>query len=916
MGSKKAVKDMSMLSDDSDYDDYTETTDSDDQDSESAFGGNAQSIFSGLDESIEKIDDFLVYERGFVHGDIVRSIADPSAQLGRVMDVDMIVDLQTHFGDLIKDVNSKKLQKVRSLTSGDYVVHGSWFGRVEWVHDAVTVVFPDGAKCEIVAGDSEILTPVSPLLFEDPPYPYYPGQRVRIKLPTISKSVRWLSGSSKAVRNEGTISSVEVGLVCVNWIASLMVRSAASSPPPRLQNPKNLTLLSCFPYANWQVGDWCTLPSNYFSDPQIAAGNDSLTGVVPHKITTMQKLGMDDRYWKQMYAITKKKIKVDVLWQNGSRSVGLDSQSLFPVNNVGDHDFWSGQFVLEKVSLEDVDGSNGPRWGIVKNVDAQGRTVRVNWEVPGGNAVEEMVSAYELIEHPDFSYSIGDVVFRALPHYEKSKDILQAVQIIELKHGHDLYMKDAFSGSNFSLNENEHDSHDHFEDSSTYLSHVGNVIGFKDEGIEVRWATGLISKVQPAEIFGLDVIGRPASVPVRIEESIPANVSKEVSDLEMKFYLDKEKVVNNSTDVYENDVWDISSLLFPCASIGFFKSIATSVLGSGISSSLLGFWKPVPGFRILKSEEAHLNGNDSEPQSQNQRAEDIELKEDAILSLSTEIPGMFKQFDVVDDYSDHHFMNNSSKDLVSQVQRGWLKKVHQEWNILKKDLPASIYVRIYERIDLLRACIVGAPGTPYHDALFFFDMFFPPDYPKEPPMVHYNSGGLRLNPNLYESGKVCLSLLKTWSGTATEVWNPESSTILQVLLSLQALVLNDKPYFNEAGYDKQMGKAEGEKNSITYNENAFLLSCKSMMYHLRKPPKHFEKLVEEHFTRRSHHILLACKFYMDGAPVGSSLESGERTSVFGQDSCSTGFKIMLAKLFPKLVSSFTEKGIDCSQFLE
>lgn len=104
-------------------------------------------------------------------------------------------------------------------------------------------------------------------------------------------------------------------------------------------------------------------------------------------------------------------------------------------------------------------------------------------------------------------------------------------------------------------------------------------------------------------------------------------------------------------------------------------------------------------------------------------------------------------------------------------------------------------------------------------------------------MVHYNSGGLRLNPNLYESGKVCLSLLNTWTGTGTEVWDPESSTILQVLLSLQALVLNDKPYFNEAGYDKQMGRAEGVKNSITYNENAFLLSCKSMLYILRKPPK-------------------------------------------------------------------------------
>lgn len=50
-------------------------------------------------------------------------------------------------------------------------------------------------------------------------------------------------------------------------------------------------------------------------------------------------------------------------------------------------------------------------------------------------------------------------------------------------------------------------------------------------------------------------------------------------------------------------------------------------------------------------------------------------------------------------------------------------------------------------------------------------------------------------------------------------------------------MLNEKPYFNEAGYDKQMGRAEGEKNSVSYNENAFLVNWKSMLYLLRRPPK-------------------------------------------------------------------------------
>lgn len=45
-------------------------------------------------------------------------------------------------------------------------------------------------------------------------------------------------------------------------------------------------------------------------------------------------------------------------------------------------------------------------------------------------------------------------------------------------------------------------------------------------------------------------------------------------------------------------------------------------------------------------------------------------------------------------------------------------------------------MRAYEeRMDLLRACIIGAAGTPYHDSLFFFDIFFPADYPHEPPVI-------------------------------------------------------------------------------------------------------------------------------------------------------------------------------------
>ncbi len=67
--------------------------------------------------------------------------------------------------------------------------------------------------------------------------------------------------------------------------------------------------------------------------------------------------------------------------------------------------------------------------------------------------------------------------------------------------------------------------------------------------------------------------------------------------------------------------------------------------------------------------------------------------------------------------------------------------------------------------DLFSVMILGPPRTPYEDGLFFFDVQLPGSYPSSPPAVHYISYcSDRLNPNLYEDGKVCVSLLGTWSG--------------------------------------------------------------------------------------------------------------------------------------------------------
>ena len=70
----------------------------------------------------------------------------------------------------------------------------------------------------------------------------------------------------------------------------------------------------------------------------------------------------------------------------------------------------------------------------------------------------------------------------------------------------------------------------------------------------------------------------------------------------------------------------------------------------------------------------------------------------------------------------------------------------------------------------------------------------------------------------FTPGKVCLSLLGTWEGGKGEGWNPTASTALQVLLSIQSLILVPDPFFNEPGYEQRHSGAEGKLQSREYNK--------------------------------------------------------------------------------------------------
>ncbi|KAJ1433375.1 ubiquitin-conjugating enzyme/RWD-like protein, partial [Ochromonadaceae sp. CCMP2298] len=107
--------------------------------------------------------------------------------------------------------------------------------------------------------------------------------------------------------------------------------------------------------------------------------------------------------------------------------------------------------------------------------------------------------------------------------------------------------------------------------------------------------------------------------------------------------------------------------------------------------------------------------------------------------------------------------------------------------------------------------------TPYCGGCFEFDVLVPADYPSSPPKVILTTtgqGSVRFNPNLYNCGKVCLSLLGTWSG---EKWDPEVSSLSQVINSILFLIFVEHPYFNEPGYQASQGTPIGDIHSAGYN---------------------------------------------------------------------------------------------------
>ncbi|KAI0817478.1 ubiquitin-conjugating enzyme/RWD-like protein [Xylaria sp. FL0064] len=130
-------------------------------------------------------------------------------------------------------------------------------------------------------------------------------------------------------------------------------------------------------------------------------------------------------------------------------------------------------------------------------------------------------------------------------------------------------------------------------------------------------------------------------------------------------------------------------------------------------------------------------------------------------------------------------------------------RITKEISEIQKNSDLSLAVAFRDRdVRNVKAMIIGPHETPYEFGFFEFSFKFPKDYPRKSPQVTCtttNGGRCRFNPNIYASGKVCLSILGTWRGEPGEEWSPAQG-LESILISIQSL-MSSNPYENEPGFE-------------------------------------------------------------------------------------------------------------------
>ena len=147
----------------------------------------------------------------------------------------------------------------------------------------------------------------------------------------------------------------------------------------------------------------------------------------------------------------------------------------------------------------------------------------------------------------------------------------------------------------------------------------------------------------------------------------------------------------------------------------------------------------------------------------------------------------------------------------------------------------------------------GPKDTPYEYCPLEFDISIPDDYPFAPPNVLFktNDGCTRFHPNFYVDGKVCLSILGTYSGPK---W-ASTMNISTLLLSIYSIITSN-PLVHEPCYAGTSGTKPLNQQYSDYIEYRNI-----RLFFQNMENKYYEKYIHEDFknTLYNNYTILKAK---------------------------------------------------------
>ncbi|KAF2475493.1 uncharacterized protein BDR25DRAFT_301135 [Lindgomyces ingoldianus] len=749
----------------------------------------------------------------------------------------------------LRAVPASELINVHDYQEGALVIYDDWVGRIEDVYDEVAVKLSNNSV--VVVEAPEDLEPDDQLVDR-----LSVGDTVKTKKGNLRRG-RWRYGAfDPHVRPEGTVVETRAVMINVQWLA----RKFGSAGSPYGANgvePPTQLYTDELESANFSVydasrGASSTLPMmangvdrSYhvaevavgdrvrFKDLAGAAakydGTHSLSNGYPQgklrRISRTETLGYD----LNVYLVMQTQSQVTVMWQDLTMTEDR-SPSLIPDPNVEDDDeVWPGEIVCTKEQRKDK--SSDETWtfepakvGVVQSVKPRDRIATVRW-----------------FEGPSIRFLADDLIPPS--HTGNLRDETEDVSLYDIRSTPSLTRRrgDFVLIHSFSATQPEVDM-DAFDSESPVRPAMnewfGEVIDLGLDGkvtVRLGAARPVVDVQVPAEritlVYSSDMDNQFDIMPTLEGESIGSD--EEDSDFDSASFnemwveyegFDGEPIGHSneedwSTEEEDEDADEDEDEEMP----DIIPRNGDDTSKTTPQSQSDGEQKKSSVFVNSRSVDDSSSSQDM-PRSTSPMAMDppIPIPQGAPAEVESETltPTPFLILDAAPPLN-HHYLSTNPTSSTTLTRR-----IAKEHKILRSSLPSGIFVRTWEsRLDLLRILIIGPSDTPYEYAPFIIDFHLPPTYPNTAPSAYFHSwthGNGPVNPNLYEDGKICLSLLGTWhADERNESWSPAKSTLLQVLVSLMGLVLVKEPYYNEAGYDVHRSAPETKLASALYTERAY-----------------------------------------------------------------------------------------------